>query len=944
MKTRCTPAVGLLVTIYVVCFAGTVLAGIPEPDVIFYGNALKDGGLLSSAEIVVRVNDDQGMISSYTYRLGSVADYDDRYVLKIPMDALASREGHTACFYIDGDMAGLKKIPSRGTVIELDLETPYIKDSDADGMPDIWEMKYHEGGSGLDPYVYDANGNLDGDRTTNLQEYQDGTDPTDPLSFSDKSWQEEENQGPAAPARNYPGLDSETDSQYPVLSVSNANDPDAQTLGYDFEVYTDAALSLPAAAVYNVQEGSNTTAWQADAHLQDDTFYYWRARADDGTYSSVWMTVARFFVNTANNAPSIPGISMPGDQSEVTDRQPVLEVTNAADSDHDPLTYEIEVYADPDMSAPITAKTGIFEGSGGVTRWQVDVELADNTTYWWLSQARDNESTAGGWTSLNEFTVNTTNAAPEEPTIFEPADNTELALQTPELVVQNASDSDLDLITYFFEIDAVNTFDSADLQRSDAMTEGAGSTTAWTPAQLADNTLFSWRVRAYDGAAFSKWANGSFFVNLSNDAPGAPAIQNPGDFSEATTLAPKLRLHPPLDADRDQLSYHYQLYSDPGLENLVASVDGAGPAWQVEGDLKDKTYYYWCARAVDEHGAAGPFSLASSFYVNTVNRTPMAPTVNCPVSGGFVTSLTPTLSVQNADQWQENIFTYEMEIYSDPDLTNKVASRSVTQEIRISSWHLETPLTDNRVYFWRARTTYGDRFSEWMPTAAFAVDTAGTEMISQIQAYEDVRASAQDAQRCAVTNPDSPLQGVQVVIPPGALPYDTTITIAHVTNPVALPDNTLALSYVMEFGPQGISFLTPVSIKIPYTQQDLDDAGVRDPANLEIYTYNQTTLTWELVPITSVDIQNQLLISEVDHFSMFVSAKSTGGGPGGSAPQGDGGGGGACFIAAASQTVVSGASSALLMVLAALGLPIGCWIINRRQRGFCRRSRIAQPD
>ena len=38
-------------------------------------------------------------------------------------------------------------------------------------------------------YTYDdANGNLDGDRATNLQEYLEGTDPTDSLSVGDNYW------------------------------------------------------------------------------------------------------------------------------------------------------------------------------------------------------------------------------------------------------------------------------------------------------------------------------------------------------------------------------------------------------------------------------------------------------------------------------------------------------------------------------------------------------------------------------------------------------------------------------------------------------------------------------------------------------------------------------------------------------------------------------------
>lgn len=49
----------------------------------------------------------------------------------------------------------------------------YAPETDHDGMPDWWEIQY-----GLNPLVADANGNLDADALTNLQEYNAGSDPS----------------------------------------------------------------------------------------------------------------------------------------------------------------------------------------------------------------------------------------------------------------------------------------------------------------------------------------------------------------------------------------------------------------------------------------------------------------------------------------------------------------------------------------------------------------------------------------------------------------------------------------------------------------------------------------------------------------------------------------------------------------------------------------------
>ncbi len=62
--------------------------------------------------------------------------------------------------------------------VDTRITAPEIVDTDKDGMPDQWEKKY-----GLNPRkASDAIEDMDKDTYTNLQEYQAGTDPTNPRS------------------------------------------------------------------------------------------------------------------------------------------------------------------------------------------------------------------------------------------------------------------------------------------------------------------------------------------------------------------------------------------------------------------------------------------------------------------------------------------------------------------------------------------------------------------------------------------------------------------------------------------------------------------------------------------------------------------------------------------------------------------------------------------
>jgi len=673
----------------------------------------------------------------------------------------------------------------------------------------------------------------------------------------------------AAPSVNAPPDGGEVDSETPLLSVNNASSPQGLPLTYAFEVYADAQLSRLEASVTGVQEGTRTTAWQVDTVLADDTRHYWRCRASDGGRVSSWMPTASFFVNRENDLPSAPTVSSPLDGSAVASLTPVLEVTNAGDPDGDPLVYAFEVYEDPEMTVRLRSAEGIIQGAGGTTSWTVTPALEEDLAwYGWRARARDDQGAFGEWSPLASFFTNVTGVhPPTAPTVRSPEDGSVVRTLFPLLVVNNAADPDRDPVVYLFEIDRVETFDSPALQSSDEVAEGPGAT-SWAVSQLEDNTTCFWRARAWDGSSSSPWMTGaagegpaSFFVNLYNDPPVAQDDQATTDRATPVTIPLTANDTDP-DGDEGIDPASVVVVQQPAHGSVRALEDGSALYTPDETFSATDTFTYTVRDMLGALSGEATVHIGNSYAV---------PTLNNPVSGGIVSTVQPTLSVNNVRYGGDDALRYEFELYQGQDLGQPVSSAIRPQGDALTSWTLEVNLSDNTTYAWRVRVTDGQIYSAWMPTALFTVNTAGADTTVDVQASQLVPADAEETVTVEVTDPESPILGAAVEIPPGALAQDTQITVGRVANPPALPADTVAVGPVIDFGPSGSVFQGALNLRFPYTQDDLDAAGVTEAAGLTVYTFDPSTLAWEPVEVSLVDPDASVLVLRAQHFSMYTT-------------------------------------------------------------------------
>lgn len=179
---------------------------IPEPDNIFFGTVTFNGILVDcgTGTVNIKINGSSNPIASYI--MGSIPEAGNKYILKVPLDALdpqkpgTARPGDEAGIYYNDKLAETTSIGERGSInkIDIDIIDPTIVDTDGDGLPDIEEQNIGANpnnpdtdGDGLsdgnefyyhctDPLLKDTDGDglSDGDEF-----YVHGTDPL--LKYTD---------------------------------------------------------------------------------------------------------------------------------------------------------------------------------------------------------------------------------------------------------------------------------------------------------------------------------------------------------------------------------------------------------------------------------------------------------------------------------------------------------------------------------------------------------------------------------------------------------------------------------------------------------------------------------------------------------------------------------------------------------------------------------------
>lgn len=109
---------------------------------------------------------------------------------------------------------------------------------------------------------------------------------------------------------------------------------------------------------------------------------------------------------------------------------------------------------------------------------------------------------------------------------------------------------------------------------------------------------------------------------------------------------------------------------------------------------------------------------------------------------------------------------------------------------------------------------------------------------------------------------------VNLSIPAGALASTIDITIGQVNNPPE-DSNSDSNGIYIDFGPDTLSFSTPITVTISYNEADFPPGF--DESKLKFYTFNSDTSKWEAVPTQTLYMAENIIVAELSHFSYYTT-------------------------------------------------------------------------
>ncbi len=221
-------------------------------------------------------------------------------------------------------------------------------------------------------------------------------------------------------------------------------------------------------------------------------------------------------------------------------------------------------------------------------------------------------------------------------------------------------------------------------------------------------------------------------IAVGEQTPAAPTLNAPAMGNSEDTVRPTLVVTNAVDFQSDPMTYHYQVFDDSGLTNIVAEVPavagGIGTtSWISDVDLLTDTQYWWRCRATDDGDHTGPWMETATFFVQLTDHPPTVPVLVAPSDGGELGDLNGRLTwLESTDPDEDNgdfVASYRVQVDDDPafgsveiDVAGITLASKATGAISVTLAELEGSgaLATGTLYHWRvnAKDSHGVA-SDW---------------------------------------------------------------------------------------------------------------------------------------------------------------------------------------------------------------------------------------
>ena len=403
------------------------------------------------------------------------------------------------------------------------------------------------------------------------------------------------------------------------------------------------------------QNISGDTTYTPTVPLANNTKYYWRVNAQDGTDTSPWLTIWSF--TTIGVGFSAPTHITPANGTTGVSITPQFSWTSVPGA----TSYNIQVSLDVGFSSIV-----INQNVSGDTTFIPSTPITNNTHYFWRVNAQNNTQTSP-WSAAWHFWTML-----QIPNLITPVNNSTGVSLIPAFTWTAAPSA----IGYTLQVSTNSDFNTTIINQT-----GINGTSFQPTTPLPYYyTTYYWRVSAVNSIQSSPWSSTWNFKSLF----GAPILTSPADGATGVSQTPTFTWNEAIGA----VSYNIQisvdsLFATPFINQIVGGTTYTPPVL-----FANNLHCYWRVNAQ-----------------NTTETSPWSSVWNCwtflpepiliaPANNASATSLTPTFlwtAVPGATS-------YTLQISTSPLFSTTIINQT---GISTTSYQLPVPLAYFTTYYWR---------------------------------------------------------------------------------------------------------------------------------------------------------------------------------------------------------------------------------------------------